>query len=392
MNPFFVILAVVALASQAFFIVLAKSKTAMWQIAGLSLLAIGLDLLLLPSVALVQQFFLTAVAALIGALLPFRRRLAITLLLAPLLFTYALFFGLALSMVHRYHAAAAQYPLESLAPRLAYEDDASHHSPTVAHYAEAVENRLHAKDKDAAVYWGRYDQLREVHEGISADFVLSLGFGVARMNPTLSHLDVPDPGPIRFDSIDDKTDEPSAQPPSLASTQPPGASLLTERGSQLHDRATADFFGYDKLGFYLNRQHVAGFIPHRFDTPPGIPPDHRGNFEVPDADFVNWRPNWAITRLELIGMLKHTPPMAYRSEYYPRMDLLEQAPVRVLDDFERAAIDKLRETEDLVIDENHRPVRMVGSLRASEKCIQCHNVAYGTLLGAFSSTLQPRLR
>lgn len=69
------------------------------------------------------------------------------------------------------------------------------------------------------------------------------------------------------------------------------------------------------------------------------------------------------------------------------MEALKGAKVRPLSEFEADALAKLRKGEDLVTDAAEREVRMVGSLRATKQCLQCHDVKRGDLLGCFSYDL-----
>jgi hypothetical protein len=127
----------------------------------------------------------------------------------------------------------------------------------------------------------------------------------------------------------------------------------------------------ERIGLVQDRDHVVGFEPHRFTQMPQS-----------KADFQ-------LLRLELVSLLKHAVPVAYVSEHLPRMDQLNAAPTRSLDDFERHSLDLLRTDEDLVIDDAPNRIRMVGSLRAGKDCMECHSVRRGELLGAFSYELVP---
>ena len=60
-----------------------------------------------------------------------------------------------------------------------------------------------------------------------------------------------------------------------------------------------------------------------------------------------------------------------------------------MDAFESAALARLRTQEDIVIDETPSRIRMVGSLRAGQTCIECHDVRRGELLGALTYEFAP---
>jgi hypothetical protein len=144
----------------------------------------------------------------------------------------------------------------------------------------------------------------------------------------------------------------------------------------LHRSGAEDLLDPDRIGYVTDVNHVAGFESHRFTRLPG-------------SSQEPWRKNWAVTRLELIGLLKYDRPKAYVTEHLPRLDELGEAATRDLDDFESAALPRLRTYEDLVIDEQPRRIRLLGSLRAGVDCLQCHDVQRGELLGCLSYELLP---
>jgi hypothetical protein len=83
----------------------------------------------------------------------------------------------------------------------------------------------------------------------------------------------------------------------------------------------------------------------------------------------------------------HDPAVAYDSASLPRMDQLRDAPTRPLDLFESKGIGRLNSGEDIFIQETAGVVRMLGSVRAVQQCVRCHDCQRGDLLGAFSYTL-----
>ena len=94
-------------------------------------------------------------------------------------------------------------------------------------------------------------------------------------------------------------------------------------------------------------------------------------------------------RLELVSLLKFDEPRVYVLDHLPRMDQLSHnnAPTRPLNSFESEALQKLRADEDIVVSFQETKYRMLGSLRAAKKCLDCHSVQRGDLLGAFSYDL-----
>ena len=69
-----------------------------------------------------------------------------------------------------------------------------------------------------------------------------------------------------------------------------------------------------------------------------------------------------------------------------------EAPTRPLDKFEASGLEKLRRGEDLVIGPTSDGLRMLGSIRSTKQCIQCHRGERGDLLGTFSYTMKSIMR
>jgi hypothetical protein len=64
------------------------------------------------------------------------------------------------------------------------------------------------------------------------------------------------------------------------------------------------------------------------------------------------------------------------------------AKTRPLVEFETAALAKLFEGEEIQTISTPNRIEMLGAVRASKQCMQCHEVPRGTLLGAFSYELR----
>ena len=92
-------------------------------------------------------------------------------------------------------------------------------------------------------------------------------------------------------------------------------------------------------------------------------------------------------RLELVSLLKHEKPAVYVSRSLPRMEDLKDVKTRALSRFEQSALKQLRDGEDVVTKASLNRIEMIGSLRATKQCQQCHDVKSGALLGAFSYEL-----
>lgn len=97
---------------------------------------------------------------------------------------------------------------------------------------------------------------------------------------------------------------------------------------------------------------------------------------------------WEIVRLELVSLLKFKDARVYMSKELPQLEKLKDAPTRELDEFEAGALAKLWHDEDVIVEEEPHRIRMLGSLRATNRCLDCHTVKRGQLLGAFSYVLR----
>ena len=107
----------------------------------------------------------------------------------------------------------------------------------------------------------------------------------------------------------------------------------------------------------------------------------RLNEEEPAVDV-----DWKLNRMQLVSLLLHDEARVYVSDNLPDMEELSGADVetRGLDPFELDALNKLRNGEAIVTAATPNRLQMMGGLRATHDCMQCHNVKEDELLGAFS--------
>ncbi len=138
---------------------------------------------------------------------------------------------------------------------------------------------------------------------------------------------------------------------------------------KMHTGVVLDFVNPNGWGYVKSRTQVAGFRPHRFGGSP----------EMIDR--------WAVTRVDLIGLLKHGKPAVYVSGLLPRMDKLKDAPTREVDPFEAEGLRAVRKGDDLFARGTDKDARMVGAIRSVKQCVECHGGQRGDLLGAFSYRL-----
>jgi hypothetical protein len=308
-----------------------------------------------------------------------------------------------------------KYPFVSLGGRLAYERDKSAaERPAIADQVErrltageeAIERRSWPKSPGMNV---RALSLKQLHGDEVEKFITSPGFGESRMPSTL-------PGPEALQLVQltshplpsAEIDPPSAELPVRLDIKTPtvaaGPGMLPalDRLENLHQFGLKSFFAPLRFGYVQDREHVAGFGSHGFEDLPRLEYVKQSSQVVaatesgevplypdrsPRALFDEPTEQWAIRRLELVSLLKHDTPQAYVSNHLPRMDALQEAPTRPLNEFETDAMPRLVESEDIVARATTNRIEMMGAIRAARQCTACHEVERGQLLGAFSYTL-----
>jgi hypothetical protein len=141
-----------------------------------------------------------------------------------------------------------------------------------------------------------------------------------------------------------------------------------------HDGILERFLHPRGFGYFKDREHVAGFNSH--------------GFRSFDDYFTFQDPKWQVQHVLLVGILQHEQPVVYLTDKLPSMEQVRQGKTRPLDTFEEAAFPSLCEGEDLYIVSKDKTLRMLGAIRATKTCLQCHDAQVGDLLGAFSYTLR----
>ena len=304
--------------------------------------------------------------------------------------SYGFFLRTGYKEIQKLSKLRAENPLVSVAGRLRYETKAAdalarpEEDSQPPELNPEVEKRLNMTDGGSFGIHGNFRQysLRNLHYSISDEFVMARGFGPVRMaGVQAERVELPNSPAIPLPSApspeaDYDFEHGSAAPvvdQAAINATPPRNDLLA-----MHDSGIEDFLESERMGFVKDRDHVAGFVSHRFTKMPGlaVPKDQ------PPA-------SWKIIRLELVSLLKHDTPMAYVSKNLPQMDELRDAPTRPLDPFEQRSLDSLSSDEDVMIDETPDRIRMIGSLRAGKSCLECHSVHRGDLLGALTYELVP---
>jgi hypothetical protein len=277
-----------------------------------------------------------------------------------------------------------RYPMESMSVRLGYERAHAVSAVSSTTTESALQERESAFEAYAWEIQGavaeREERLRYLHSSTVRHFVNSPGFGVARL------LETPNEYVLDQDALKDSIPLASLRPDDveIKALTPPvksasdSLSQLAPASDDLrgfHHSGFANFLDPLRFGLIEDRDHVAGFISHRFYRGPSLPLEKE-------------RDHWFIQNLQLVSLLKHDPPAAYLSENLPRMDELRDAKTRPLDAFEEQALAALRGGEDVTMQEGPDRIRMLGSIRALKQCVKCHAVERGELLGAFSYELR----
>jgi len=294
-----------------------------------------------------------------------------------------------------------KYAFQSLRGRLAYEKSAEQPAPRLS---EATTERLKEEERNRASYESssrRTISLMMLHGANVDKFVKSPGFGFSRMAPPgpsylqedAEEVPIPlatvAPLPQRHASPLIPAPPPAHAPPSDAPTNrwkmPPADEVLG------YHRSMAQYFTwFDRIGYFQSVDQVAGFKPHAvlYKTPA---PVDIAKLPSGDRNAVGWSEDdkrWKVARMELVSLLKHATPRVYLSENLPRMDELSSVKTRAVTAFETAGLEKLVSGDDLHASSTPNRIEMLGSLRASKQCRQCHVVPHGALLGAFSYELR----
>ncbi len=320
----------------------------------------------------------------------YRRFLKWSLVVTALLFAIPVGYGI-------YNAAEWSrlrdvYPIESMDERLSYERRAHREDSSAAIQTSSTNSQRLVEQEQQIGYqeqqWRtqvRVLSLQHLHSSNVSQFIDAEGFGVGRMvlRPRPSYVEIrdqADPIPLppsearSYEYVDPLKLGKAEQPRTEAAHIPGAPDALQLLG--LHDEGLLDFANVPGFGYVRDRGYVVGFESHRFGATPG-------RYD-PDGKWARWK----IQRLELVSLLKHEEPVAYVSDYLPRMDKLKDAPVRPLDEFETNALKKLEIGKDLEVDYASDRIRMLGSIRALKQCVKCHHAERGELLGAFTYKLK----
>jgi hypothetical protein len=318
-------------------------------------------------------------------------------------------------------ALRKQYPMESLKERLGQIN----HPDRIARL-QAIDRGIpdppageESLAPDVFFQWQPYrvQALARLHSEKANEFVMTQGFGYERMpRITPNMLRYPQVGPVALHTEYDASFRFSAEP--LVELNDAGATGSADGEANysmpalqtvvdLSRQGRHLFLDGGRIGLVRDDGHVAGFMGHgisELDYPPlGIAltvSEDRGETEsLPAssddhdaaADARGVTPegeHWKLNRLELVSLLMHDEARVYVSEQLPEMTAAQKnAETRKLDAFELSSLKMLFGGEEVATEATPNRIRMLGALRASENCLECHSVKAGSLLGALSYEL-----
>src|SRR5262249_6019908 len=140
---------------------------------------------------------------------------------------------------------------------------------------------------------GRIQAVHELHVSVVRRFINSPGFGVTRkVRPNRWSVELPDVRPIPLPTEDEYFKKlAEGRQPAAGPGEPAGAAAGGGDLWKMHEAGVVDFVNPAGFGHVKDRDHVAGFVPHRFSRVPDVPPAGRST--------------WRVLSVELVSLLKH---------------------------------------------------------------------------------------
>ncbi len=245
--------------------------------------------------------------------------------------------------------------------------------------------------------------IASLHRSAVSHFLETPEFGVQRMAyPSLRNLEQDDGSPIQlppsYDAPGDDAEylvdgDPHSQ------VAPIQSDAVGEQRQAMNDRLEAGhrhfsgwFLDRDRFGDVQDLDRVAGFLPH------AIVEDGAGRWNQ-DLSFPFNResklgrsgtaPTLVLKKLQLVGLLYHEEPVVYQLDTLPELLSADTATTRPLDSFEKRGLEELQRAGPVYAEHHPRALRMLGALRSSAACVECHDGPTTQLLGAFSYELEP---
>lgn len=241
-------------------------------------------------------------------------------------------------------------------------------------------------------YLNRSRAIAYLHRSAVSHFLETPEFGVTRMLfPNLRNLENQDGSPIRLPTRQSPTYRPHLDSSPLARQFGQVATDLEviEPLSNGHDHYASWFLDENRFGLIEDLDHVAGFQSHAVVD---SEIDQRWNADELDAPFHQADDGitnqFSLVQLQLVGLLYHETPVVYVLETLPELLTADTAPTRQLDAFENRGLKALLEGRPVHVEQDEVSIRMLGALRSSSECAQCHEGPADQLLGAFSYVLR----
>lgn len=282
--------------------------------------------------------------------------------------------------------------------------------------------------------------LQLLHEDQVRDFVARDGNGYMRTPPPSAiHLALPDSPYIGFDSGPELPEQRCSDPVALPENTPRINLILESAGYRegdyhrsyqaykqwaeknnplmmpdqrqlryIHRQSHDSFLHGYLIGYFKSPDAVAGFRGHQVRSRPivdvadkrwiandlveRLEPDERA--ELDPSDPFTQAPRdaiWLLTELRLVSLLMHAEPAVYDSNDLPNMANLDSTNTVPLDDFESRSLEKLYAGDHIQIEPHLNEIRMLGAIRCSKTCLDCHDAKRGELLGAFTYTLTRKI-
>lgn len=376
-NEAYLIVLVLSGIMSACFIALASSQRARWAAILCPIVPFFFCAMPLASMALLINIGLLVLSGIACTLHRYQWRAVTAIAMVCMMASFVTGAAIGRSSAARLADLRAKFPPESLADRINYEqlDETEPAEAALTALKPAIDAELIAFEDGLDQYGYRRRELEKVHSKWFERFIRADGFGIARIDrPGKEWIDRPPLRDIPFAGNGLKPEPSSRRDWTFAKYSHKNKQIAA--GEDLHALCRNDFLDPDGLGFILSPiVKVVGFVEHAAHYSP--------------AELMRDSPEWTVTRMELVSLLRFDEPRVYVLDHLPRMDQLSSnnAPTRDLDDFEKPALERLRTDEDVVIEERDGATRMLGSLRAANQCLDCHSVQRGELLGAFTYVL-----
>jgi hypothetical protein len=147
---------------------------------------------------------------------------------------------------------------------------------------------------------------------------------------------------------------------------------------EFHDRAVDRFMKVQ--GFGVGR--IGGVLPS-FSLGEVVNAPSNDPTKTPEASRVNVQ----TETFQLVSLLKHPEPRVYIISN-PWMWRGSEETTRPLGEFEQFALKRLESGDELLVSFKGDRTHALGAIRASDKCLKCHDGKRGDLLGAFTYTFR----